>query len=309
MLNEIDLSRVDLNLLVLFETVLSERHVGSAAHRLSLSPSAVSHRLGRLRRLLDDPLFLRTPKGVVPTDRALQLSAPIAEALARVRDVLAATNPFDPATSRRRFAVGAPDGVSAVILPPLLTRLKTLAPNVDIAIRQLLPVQGETDLARAWRGAFEDLETRLLDIAIIPVDEIPARFHRHGLFDEDFVLVVRRGHSAAEGLDLDAYCAMPHLVVSASGDAYGFVDEVLAAKGRVRRVAVTAPNFMFALPLVARSDMVCALPRRFAQAYAAIFDLVILQPPLALGRFRLNLTVPKPALSDTGLAWLLDQFE
>lgn len=307
MLHHIDLSRTDLNLLVLFETVMEERHVGRSAHRLSLSPSAVSHGLGRLRRLLDDPLFLRTPRGVVPTDRAMQLAGPIAEALARVRDVLSATTPFDPASSRRRFTIGAPDGVSAVILPPLLARLRAAAPGVDIAVRQLLPVQGETDPSRAWHGAFEDLETRALDIAVIPVDDIPARFHRRTLFVEDFVTVVRRDHPAAQGLDIDAYCALPHLVVSASGDPYGFVDAVLAGEGRSRRVALTAPNFMFALALVADSDMICAVPRRFAETYGPALGLAVVEPPLPLGRFRLNLAVPGAAPRDAGLAWLLDQ--
>jgi len=118
MLNEIDLSRADLNLLVLFEAVLEEGHVGRTADRLNLSPSAVSHGLGRLRRLLNDPLFLRTPKGVVPTARAIDLAEPIADILARVRSVVSTSEPFDPATSTRRFTIGAPDGVSAVILPP-----------------------------------------------------------------------------------------------------------------------------------------------------------------------------------------------
>src|SRR5688572_23225934 len=118
MLNHIDLSRTDLNLLVLFEIVLAERHVGRAAARLSLSPSAVSHGLGRLRRLFNDPLFLRTPKGVVPTDRATELAGPIAEILGRVRNVVATAEPFNPATSTRRFTIGSPDGASAVVLPP-----------------------------------------------------------------------------------------------------------------------------------------------------------------------------------------------
>src|SRR5919108_2458436 len=102
MLNEIDLSRTDLNLLVLFEVVLKEQHVGRAARKLNLSPSAVSHGLGRLRRLLNDPLFLRTPKGVVPTARATELAAPIADVLARIRGVMATAAPFDPSTSTRR---------------------------------------------------------------------------------------------------------------------------------------------------------------------------------------------------------------
>src|SRR6266545_3007950 len=130
MLNGINLSRTDLNLLVLFEVVLEERHVGRAADRLNLSPSAVSHGLKRLRRLLNDPLFLRTPKGVVPTVRAAQLAEPVAEVLARVRNVIASAEAFDPAKSSRRFIVAAPDGVSSVILHPLLALLRSRAPGI-----------------------------------------------------------------------------------------------------------------------------------------------------------------------------------
>src|ERR687894_749891 len=106
MLNEIDLSRADLNLLVLFEVVMREQNVGRAAQKLNLTPSAISHGLGRLRRLLNDPLFLRPRKGVVPTDRALELAEPIADILARVRGVVSSAEAFDPTTSRRRFTVG-----------------------------------------------------------------------------------------------------------------------------------------------------------------------------------------------------------
>src|SRR5918992_3316226 len=106
MLDEIDLSRADLNLLVLFEVVMREQNVGRAAQTLNLTPSAISHGLGRLRRLLNDPLFLRTPKGVVPTARATELAEPVADILARARRVIAAAEPFDPATSTRRFTIG-----------------------------------------------------------------------------------------------------------------------------------------------------------------------------------------------------------
>ena len=158
MLNEIDLSRADLNLLVLFETVLEERHVGRAAARLNISPSAVSHGLGRLRRLLNDPLFLRTPKGVVPTARATELAAPIADVLARVRSVLSTAEPFDPAVSMRLFTIGAPDGISAVVLPPLLARLRRAAPGIDIGVRQILPTP-----ARVWHSAIAELDARATD--------------------------------------------------------------------------------------------------------------------------------------------------
>src|SRR5215831_13175112 len=124
MLSSVDLVNADLKLFVLFDTVLHERHVGRAADRLNLTPSAVSHGLGRLRRLLNDPLFLKTPKGVVPTARAVQLSAPIADVLARARSVVGAAGLFDPAKSTRRFTVGAPDAAAAVFLTPLLSELR-----------------------------------------------------------------------------------------------------------------------------------------------------------------------------------------
>jgi DNA-binding transcriptional LysR family regulator len=306
MLNETDLSRVDLNLLVLFEVVLEARHVGRAAERLNLSSSAVSHGLGRLRRLLNDPLFLKTPKGVVPTARATELAEPIADILARMRSVISTAAPFDAASSTRRFTIGAPDGVSAVFLPPLLAELRQIAPGIDIGVRQLLPTQGETSPDRAWRSAFADLDARAMDIAIIPSDHIPARFHERLLFEEDFVVAMRAGHPFAKAPTLDKFCEMQHLVVSLTGDAHGFVDRVLAAQGRSRRIALTVPNFMFALAVIAETDLISALPRRFAAMHAPRFAVVGLEAPLPLGRFRLKAVAPKVAMMDMGLMWLFD---
>lgn len=308
MLNETDLSRTDLNLLVLFEAVLEERHVGRAAERLNLSPSAISHGLGRLRRLLNDPLFVRTPKGVVATDRASELAAPIADALARIRRVVSSAEPFDPATSTRRFTIGAPDGVSAVLLTGLFDGLRRSGPAIDIGLRQLLPAPGETSPERAWRGAFAELETRAMDIAIIPTDEIPARFHRRLLYEEDFVIAARAGHPLTLAPTLDRYCQARHIVVSLTGDPYGFIDDALSRLGRSRRIALTVPNFMFALSVVAESDCICALPRRFAAVHAARFDVVSFAAPLPLGNFRLNAVAPQAAMMDAGLTWLFDLF-
>jgi DNA-binding transcriptional LysR family regulator len=306
MLNETDLSRSDLNLLVLFETVLEERHVGRAAQRLRLSSSAVSHGLSRLRRLLNDPLFLKTPRGVVPTARATELAAPIAEILTRVRSVISIAEPFDPARSARRFTIGAPDGVSAVFLPAVLAELRRTAPGIDISVRQLLPAAEETSPDRVWRSAFVDLEKRAMDIAIIPLDVVPARFQKRTLYEEDFVVAMRKGHPFAPAPTLNRYCEMQHLVVSLTGDAHGFVDEALAKKGLSRRIALTVPNFMFALAVIAETDLISALPRRFAAMHAPRFEVVSVEAPLPLGRFSLSAVAPKSAMMDVGLAWLFD---
>src|SRR6516225_1680928 len=121
MLNTNQLSRIDLNLLVLFQIVLEEGHVGRAASRLNLTPSAISHGLGRLRILLNDPLFLRIPKGVAPTELALR--EPVMDILTRAQSMLNSAAPFEPATSTRRFIIGGPDAALASTMEPFLAQI------------------------------------------------------------------------------------------------------------------------------------------------------------------------------------------
>ncbi len=302
MLNVIDLSRADLNLLVLFEVVLEERHVGRAAARLRLSPSAVSHGLGRLRRLLNDPLFLRTPKGVVPTARATELAATIADILARVRSVVSTAEPFDAAKSTRRFTIGAPDGISAVLLPPLLAELRRAAPGIDISVRQLLPQNLD------WQAALAEIDERVVDAAILPpLDDIPARFVARTIGEEDFVIAMRAGHPFAESPTLERYCEMLHLVTSQTGDSFAYVDRILAGHGLTRRVALTVPNFMLAIALVAETDLVAAMPTSFIRMHAARFGVTSVPAPLPFDRFPVRLIAPKVAMMDAGIAWLFDR--
>lgn len=304
MLNQIDLSRIDLNLLVVFEAVLDERHVGRAAERLNLSASAVSHGLGRLRRLLNDPLFLRTPKGVVPTARAIELAAPIANILAQVRSVVATAEPFEPAKSKRRFTIGAPDGVSAVVLPPLLAALRKAAPSVDIGVRQLLPPHAGVPYERAWHPALDDLEARAIDIAIVPIHEIPVRFAGRVLYEEEFVIASRAGHPYAKSPSLKRFCETNHLLVSLTGNAHGFVDTALAERGLKRRIELTVPNFMMALAIIAETDLIAALPKQLVAMHAARFGIVSTKAPLPPRRDSIRVVASRAALMDTGVAWL-----
>ena len=306
MLHEINLGRIDLNLFVLFEAVRAESHVGRAAERLNLSASAVSHGLARLRRLLNDPLFLRTPKGVVPTARAAELAGPIAEILAQARRVVATAEPFDPHTSARRFTIGAPDGALAAILSPLLDQLRTSAPSIDLGIRQVLPLPGSVESDRAWSAGLADLESRALDIAILPIDQAPPRFTLRTLFEEEFVIGMRKGHPFARQPTLDRYCDYRHLVVSMTGDPFGFVDKVLQEHGRSRRIAISVPNFMLALALVAESDLLAALPKSLLSRNAARFGLASVAAPLPLPRFSISAIATRAALTDAGVAWLFE---
>ncbi len=305
MLNEIDLSRADLNLLVLFEAVLQELHVGRAADRLHLSSSAVSHGLGRLRALLNDPLFLKTPKGVVPTERATMLAGTIQEILTNSRRLIANAQPFDAATTRRRFVIGTQDAATNELLPPLLREIRQVAPLVDIGLRAVLPNQ------LSWVDAFKDLDNRVIDVAILFFNNLsnfsgaPARFDARPLYDEIFVVAMRKGHPFADDPTLERYCQMQHIIAS-TGDNTGYVDLLLAEKGLSRRVALTVPNFMTAMGVVAETDLIAALPKRLATRYAKEFNLVLRDVPVEQQASVMHAVVPKVALMDAGIEWLLD---
>jgi DNA-binding transcriptional LysR family regulator len=309
MMNETNLARIDLNLLVLFAIVFDERHVGRAAEKLNLSPSAVSHGLKRLRRLLNDPLFLRTPKGVVPTVRAIELRQPVSEVLARIGDIVSTAEAFDPSTSRRRFTIGAPDGVSAVLLPPLLNELQLSAPHIDLGVRQLLPPNRARGLQTAWEPVLDELEAGTLDVGIAPLQSVPARFKKAMLYEESFVIVTRAGHGYPKDPSLDRYCEMHHIVVSLTGDSYGMFDDYLTALGRSRRVALTVPNFMQAILTLPGTDFVTAVPRRLAETHAGRLDLEIAEIPLTRPRDQILAVATKAAMMDRGVDWLFGMVE
>jgi DNA-binding transcriptional LysR family regulator len=306
MLNQIDLSRADLNLLVLFETVREQQHVGRAAEVLNLSPSAVSHGLNRLRRLLNDPLFLKTPKGVVPTARAEELAEPIADILARVRSVISSSEPFDAAKSTRRFTIGAPDAVAAVLLPPLLKKLRKLAPGIDLSVRQILPPPEGRPGSDPWAPALADVESRALDVAIVPLDDVPARFVARTLYEDNFVIAMRARHPFADAPTLDNYCRMRHLVVSLTRDDHGFVDDALAGLGLSRRIALAVPNFMFALAQIAETDLIAAIPDSLVATHAQRFGLASCKAPLPLRTFLIRAVTTRAAMLDAGVAWLFE---
>ena len=306
MLNNAHLARIDLNLLVLFDAVFAERHVGRAAERLNLTPSAVSHALARLRRLLNDPVFLRSPKGVVPTERAVTLAGPISEILARVGGVVSSAAPFDPATSRRRFTIGAPDAVAAVFAPPLLSALQRSAPGIDISLRQVLPDFGRP-VEGAWEPALDGLDARAYDVAMLPLGRAPARFVARILYAEDFIVAARAGHPYLRKPTLARFCAERHLLVSLTGDPDGFVDILLARRKLSRRVALTVPNFSMAMALIAETDLIAALPRHLVAGYAQRFGVVATEAPMPLCSNPISVIATKAAMMDGGVAWLFQQ--
>ena len=270
-----------------------------------MTPSAVSHALVRLRQLLNDPLFLRTPKGVAPTARALELGEPVAEILARIGSVVASAVPFDAATSVRRFVIGAPDAVMASLMGPFLQRVGVNAPHVDIGLLHLMPSERDPG-DRPWQQSLERLETRDIDVAVLPLRTVPPRFEARRLYDEDFVAAMRKGHQFARSPTMASFCSSDHLLVSLSGDPRGFIDDQLAKRGLKRRIALTVPTFMMALAHLSNSDLIAAVPRRLVESHATRFGIAFVELPFKRKADPITAVATKAAMMDHGVAFVVD---
>ena len=207
-----DLAGFDLNLLKAFDALYAERHVTHAGLRVGLSQSAMSGALTRLREVFQDELFVRTATGMQPTPRAHDLAGPVADALRIVRGALQVEG-FDPGTADHTFTIAMTDYAAFVLLPPLLTRLSTEAPRVDLRVRGMF---GRDEAVALLDGGEADL-------AVGVSTDVSARILARPLFREGFACVARCGHPAfAGGVSLGAFVAAPHLLVSPEGDRSGW---------------------------------------------------------------------------------------
>ena len=288
-----NLAGIDLNLLVAFDALYRERSVTRAGSRIGLSQPAASNALGRLRHLLDDPLFVRGAGGMVPTARARALAPEVAEILDRVGRALADRGRFDPATARRGFSLGLTDYGSTFLMPPLVRALARAAPGIDLRTRHALGTAG-----------LQSLDERALDLLVTVIDRVPARFVRQTVLEEHFVVIARRGHPGLrDGLDLGTYAALPHLLVSFSGDVRGAVDRALAGHGLKRRVAATVAHFSAAPFIVAKSDLIATLAARVAATYRTPCRLAVHPVPLELPGYAKSLIWRRADAHDPAQAW------
>ena len=298
-MQQIDLSRADLNLLVVFEVLFEERHVGRAAARLCLSQSATSHALGRLRDLFGDPLFVRHPRGIEPTQRARDLSPAIAAALAQIRGVLGPVAAFDPATLQRTFRLATHDYGLAAVIAPLMAVLRRDAPGVDLRCINLAPDQ-----------VIDALDRGELDGAIGGFHGIAAaRIDRLELFADRFVGIARPDHPRLSdgGMGLDDFVATPQVLLAAGGQDRGEIDRALEKAGRTRRVAITAPNFL-AVPLIVEgSDLIGVLPARLVRQLGRRFAVTMFELPVAVEPITCNLLTLAPLADQAEMRWLRAQ--
>ena len=291
-----DLQRIDLNLLVAFEALMAERSVSVAAARIGISQPAMSGALARLRDLFNDVLFVRSGRSMLPTVRATQLDSQIAQALAQIRAALDPPSSFDPLTSRRVFNVSGGDYATGVILPVLAARLAMAAPSVDLRFRFV-----EKD------ATIDLLDSNTLDLALGVYPNPPKRLCLQPLLEEHFVCLARKGHPGLQGgMTLEAFAALPHLLVTERGDAYGAVDEALAKLGLERHVRLTVPHVLVVPAVLPRSDLIASVGARAARLFADTAPIDIYEMPLPIASWRLSMLWSRQKAGDLGLAWLRD---
>ncbi len=276
-----NLSRIDMNLLVVFEALMEERNVTRAGDRVGLAQPSVSSALGRLRRLFDDDLFVRTPSGMAPTRRALEIAPRVGEALHLIRAAFDPGRPLEPAGVQDRIVtLAVTDYADLILVPPLVAALRRRAPGLTLRVRPLAPTR-----------LVSEIDAGEVDFGIGAHLDAPARLSVRPLFEERFVCVTDPGNPvAASGLTLAAYTALPHALFSASAEGSGVVDEALGRIGLARRVAVILPHVV-AVPFAVRgSDLVATLAERIALRFAEAAGVTIHPlPTLDLGTFSVNI--------------------
>ncbi|MFV1852549.1 MAG: LysR family transcriptional regulator [Thalassospira sp.] len=291
-----DISKLDLNLLVTLDTLLAERNVTRAARRLNLSQPAISTRLTRLRDLLDDPLLLPAQRGMIPTERALELQEPLHRALEAVRKVVAESSPLDPSTVTATVAIAASDYVQYAILMPLLELLRREAPGIRIAWRTIDVSVLEAQMIRGD-----------VSLALTTPETAPETLRMRKIYREEYIAIARTGHPMIKGaLDIETFCKLDHVMVSPEGGGFhGPADDALMAHGQTRNVALSAPGFLVVPEIIARSDMIALVPSRVAKGRKD--QIQIFDPPLPVTGFDMALIWHDRTTTHPLYRWLRDQ--
>jgi DNA-binding transcriptional LysR family regulator len=297
-IDTVNLGRIDLNLLVHLDALLTERSVTRAAVRVGIGQSAMSHNLARLRDLFGDELLTRGPEGLRLTPRAATLVEPVRTTLARIQTIVSRDEAFDPATAVRTFRLGLPDSMEVLIVPALLARLREVAPGIHLWLYSI----GSTPL-------LDTLDADELDLAI-GYDVFPqgqAHHKRRRLFTESYLCMFNADRTGiAPPISLDDYVRLPHVLTSLrpGRSVRGVVDDALEKLGLRRSVVLTTPRFLAVPSLVARAPVVVTMHARLARMFAAELGLSLSPPPVKLREVTVSLLWHASYDADPAHAWL-----
>jgi DNA-binding transcriptional LysR family regulator len=297
-----NLSSVDLNLLVVFEALYQTRNVTAAGRSLNRAQPSVSNALTRLRTLFGDPLFVRSGGSMMPTARAHQLMPQIQSVLEQIRQALTPPTRFDPATAnQRRFRLAAGDYADITLLPTIMNRLRQDAPGIDIRVSRL-----------DRRTIVQQLERGEIDIALGGHLDAAEGMRVQPLFNESFICIANQHHPqlAAGNWSLQEYISLPHALYAPSddGSARGIIDRRLAEMGLERRVAATFSHIIALPAVVVGSDLIATLAYSVAKQFSDPKKVCFLPLPteLAVATFSIDLIAGRQVKRDPALAWLCD---
>ena len=290
-----ELSRLDLNLLVVFHHLLSKRRVSAVAQALGMSQPAVSSALGRLRVSLGDELFLRTQGGMEPTPYALQLAEPVAMALGGLQQALQVRAAFDPQTSSRSFTIAMTDVGEMYFLPVLIDALNRSAPGVTLQVVSVTQALLKDDMA-----------TGRIDLALGLLPQLQAGFFQQALFRQKYIVLMRAAHPLAgrKKLSLEAFAQAEHVRIIAAGTGHGRVDVALEKSKLKRRFRLTVPHYVALGDVLGHSDLMATVPERFADRVIGPFGLVKRDLPLAVGDSAIHQFWHARSHRDPGHQWL-----
>ncbi|MGE7992499.1 LysR family transcriptional regulator [Pseudomonas sp. NPDC089554] len=295
-MNRNDLRRVDLNLLIVFETLMHERSVTRAAEKLFLGQPAISAALSRLRSLFDDPLFVRTGRSMEPSARAHEIFSLLSPALDSISTAVSRAAEFDPATSTSVFRIGLSDDAEFALLPQLLKRIRAEAPGIVLVVRRVNYLLMPTLLASGE-----------ISVGVSYSTELPANAKRKVLRRSMPKLL--RADSVPGSITLDDFCARPHALVSYAGDLSGFIDESLAEVGRKRQVVLAVPQFNGLGSLLAGTDIVATVPDYTADALTAGGGLRAEELPIPVQSFELHMAWRGAQDNDPAERWLRSRIQ
>ncbi|MCE0505536.1 LysR family transcriptional regulator [Roseivivax sp. GX 12232] len=294
----------DLNLLRVLDALLETASTTAAGRRIGLSQPAVSAALSRLRHALDDPLFLRQGRRLVPTDYAEGLRAPLRALLEETERLLIPPAGFDPARAEASFKISGSDFFAEMLMPELADHIARQAPGVRVQLVDLVP--------ESYIDTFDRYQ---VDLALIPEIAFPDWIAHQHLFRSDFVTIARQGHARlaragiapGEVLPIDLFCDLPHVLFSPEGNLRAMGDAALAEVGRSRRVAMTMPVFSGVYTAVARSEMIALIPAQLARRVAPRVGLEIYRPPMPIAPARISMIWHRRATLSPPHQWLRDQ--
>ena len=290
----LNLRDVDLNLLVVFLELYRERRVSVVAEQLGLTQPAVSNALARLRKMMNDELFLRSARGMEPTPYAVQLAEPIAAALTSIRDTLERQLEFDPTTSTRKFTVAMTDLGEIHFLPRLMRKLGEVAPGVTLSTVRNTAV----NLA-------DELEAGRVDMALGLLPQLKGGFFQRLLFRQRYVCIFRKGHALdKESMSLEAFEAAQHIVVVAGGTGHAIVDDTIARRNVKRNVRLSVPHFVALGHILSTTDLIATAPERYVREGMAPFGLTYLPHPVPFPEFDVNLFWHAKFHKEPGSQWL-----